>query len=355
MNRWGDRQRQVVMHTLARLRGPLSTLAFVWLIAAIGVVVSERMFWFWETSPISHIEASIFYSLPVAATLWMMARNQVSTWPQLLIASTIYAYVTEGVITPVMYSGGPFVPFFPVWFTAWHGMLALVAFAFGIRWLLLERRITQLTAAAGAFGAFWGFWLTTSALPSQLEDPELLEVNDELHVLSTGEFAVYAATFTLIAIVAHWLVGFVWPQRWAPSRLYRRVVGGLCLLAAGLWSVAFLWALPMFLAYVWLTDRVLGWSGPPATDTLLDRLTGKVRMLDLWPLLVMAPTATLVYAGINATAPTEAVLNWIYFGTIVVQTLFALVVLIWASRRQRDPATAVHAAEAHRARADTLH
>lgn len=321
------------MNVLDRVRRPLSTFAFVWLLAAIGATMSERMFWYWQTSPASHLEAAVFYSLPVAAALWLMARHGVGSWPQVVLASTTYAYVTEGVITPVMYSGGPFVPFFPVWFTAWHGLLAFCLLTFGLRWLLLQRRRAQLLGVAAAIGVCWGAWLTTSALPENVGDDELVEHNGELELLSDGDFSLYALSFTLIIIAAHWLVGHVWPTSWHPSRTFRWTVAGLCLLAATVWSAAYLWALPMFLAYTWLTDRLLRRFPTSAHATVLDRLAGRVRVVDLSPLLVMAPAAAATYTGINALEPSETALRIGFYGTIVTQTLAALVVLIWSAWR----------------------
>jgi|GEM_PF-2108307 len=323
-------------NTLTRkFRGAAQGLAFVYVIALLSQVVSERMFWYWDTSPLVHLEGALFYALPVAACLWMMSRHGVASWPGVVLASTIYAYVTEGVITPVLYSGGPFVPFFPVWFTAWHGLMAFGLFAFGIRALLLQGRWKVLLAVSAAFGGFWGTWLSTSSLPDVLEDADLIELHGgPLQVLSIEQFSIYVVTFTLVAIACHVVLGWLWPASFRIGRAAKMLIGGFCLLSAGMWSVAYLWALPMFVGLVWLTDRLLRDRGS-AEPSLLDRLHGRVPWLATWPLLAMIPAAIGTYAAITTADPSDGFLTAIFYGTIAVQTLAAAVLLVWSTRRVR--------------------
>ena len=55
-------------------------------------------------------------------------------------------------------------------------------------------------------------------------DEELIADSGPLEVLDPDAFGWYAITFTAVLIVSHWLLGYVWPRRWQPSRITNRVV-----------------------------------------------------------------------------------------------------------------------------------
>ena len=118
--------------SLDPIRRGLQHLAFVFVVSLIAAVGSERMFWFWSTGLDEHLFVSAFYSVATAVTLWAIDRYRVSTWWSLWLASPLFALVVEGVITPVTYSGGPFVPIFPAWFAFWHGVLAFGVIVVGV-------------------------------------------------------------------------------------------------------------------------------------------------------------------------------------------------------------------------------
>ncbi len=101
-----------------RWRRAGSAVTFVLAASAIVTTGAERVFWFWTTSPIAHLEVIAFYTTSVVALFWVLHRYGVHDLASLVLTLPIFAYMTEGVLTPVLYSGGPFVPIFPLWFTA---------------------------------------------------------------------------------------------------------------------------------------------------------------------------------------------------------------------------------------------
>lgn len=316
--------------------------AFAYLVAVIMAIGSERMFWYWAPGLRSHLEVAGFYAIATATAIALMRRFRVDSWWSLMLVVPVAAYVVEGVITPVLYTGGPFVPFFPVWFTAWHGMLSLAVLVFVTRRLLLDESWAKLILLAVSLGLFWGAWSSTSLLPESVTDPDLLAEHDTLEVLDPAAFAGYAGVFTAVLIGGHAVIGFVWPTGTATSRsgpLGRgeRALAGLVLLGATMWTFAVPWALPMFLAYSGVQVAALRrhrdrrTSGPD----LLARLAGRVRFRALAPLVLMAPSAALTYAGLWRLGPSDTALRIVMYATIAIQTVAGAVVVVTALRRVR--------------------
>ncbi|MEO1062593.1 MAG: hypothetical protein AAFZ07_14350 [Actinomycetota bacterium] len=311
-------------------------LAFALVSAAIIVVVSERMFWFWASNPLSHVEVSAYYALAVAPALWLIDRFRVDRLAPLVLVALVFGMFVEGVLTPVTYTGGPFVPFFPVWFTAWHGLMGLVVAWYLVHRWLIERRVRALAVLATVAGAFWGLWSMTLWLPENVGDEELIADNGgPLTVLAPVAFARYALVFSLIFALAHWLwgrlgdVGQFRPSR--PATILFGVVVAAMLIG---WTVVVPWALPMFALYVWLAVRLLRRHEPVAKGPgLLAQLVGPVRARDLLSLAPMPIAATGTYALIWWLTPTDTVGRVVMYGTIVVQTAVAAVAL-WRSGRE---------------------
>lgn len=310
--------------------GGVRRLAFALVSAAIVVVISERMFWFWASNPLSHLEVSAFYALAVAPALWLIDRFRVDRVAPLVMVALVFAMFVEGVLTPVTYTGGPFVPLFPVWFTAWHGLMGFVVGWYLVHRWLLDRRIGRLAVVSALAGAFWGLWSMTLSLPENVEDEELIaDSGGPLTVLDPAAFTRYAIAFSMILAVAHWVWGRLGDVgRFRPSR----PAIGLYAVAAGAmlvgWTVAIPWALPMFAAYVWLPVRFLRRHEPAADGPgLLAELVGPVRARDLLGLVPLPVVAAGTYALIWWSAPTDTVLRVVMYGSIAVQTVVAAAML----------------------------
>ncbi len=326
----------------------LRNLLFVYAIAWITVAGSERMFWYWQTGLLAQIEGAVWYSICTAALVVVLRRFEVHSMWGLVLALPIYGYVTEGVLTPVLYEGGP-TPIFPLFFTGWHGLFAVGVLFIAVRRLALDDRVRALTALSVGIGVFFGTWSITSLLDGNRNDPELIADGGPLHVLDPLGFTGYAAMVVGVLIAGHVVVDRIWPAD--TSRLLvraERPIVVVALLAAGLWSIAAPWALPMFVGLCWLQFRLLRRhrearqiAALGSQATLLDSLGGPVRRISLLPLLAVFPSAALAYWAWWLLAPSQTALGVIYFGIVTVQTVGAGVLLLLAWRHTR-PHSADH-------------
>ena len=308
------------------VRSSLRWALFILLGGAITSVGSERMFWFWASDPRDHWVTSLVYAVPFAAALWAISRFRVGGLSSLLLVAPLFAYVTEGVITPVMYSGGPFLPVFPAWFTFWHGFIGLVLLWYLLHLWLVRGRWVLISVAAAGVGLFWGIWSTTLWLPENVGDTELLADNGgPLRILGPLAFARYVLAFTLLLALFHWVWGRLRvpsrfdPPRW-PRTAYLVAIGG----ALVMWTLMLPWAAPMFVLYAGLQILVLRRhertaTGPP----LLETLSGPVSAVHLIPLMAIPVTAAGSYWLLWQVRPADAVLNALMFGVIAVQSVSA--------------------------------
>ena len=321
--------------------GWISRAVLVLLVASIAAVGSERMFWFWSPDLVDHLVVVSIYWMPAAITLWAIARYGVNAWWSLLLATPLYSLVTEGVLTPVTYSGGPFVPVFPAWFAFWHGILAFAVLVIGIRQLLMARRWRLLAAVSAGLGVFWGVWSSTLWLPENVEDPELIEDHGgALTVLDPAAFTQYAVTFTAVVALCHWLLGYVWSTSFTPGRPSRWITVGLALTMLVVWTFAVPWALPMFVAYAWLQRWGLRRHERAAVGPdLFARLAGRTPVAPLLALVPMAAAAAATYWLLWSLDPSETVLRTIMWTVIGIQAIVGGAISIIALRRSGRSAT----------------
>ena len=315
----------------------LRRVAFVLLCAAIVGVGSERMFWYWASSPIDHAMVTLVYAPAVAGVVWLIDRYRVGELWGLLLLAPVMGLLVEGVITPILYTGGTFVPFFPVWFGAWHGVLSMVVLLFGVRRWLLTGNWRRLLIATTLLGVFWGTWSITLRLPENVGDPDMIaDHGGPLHVLDPSEFTLYALTFSAILAAAHLLLGRGgWMPSFEPSRpakvVWAVVTGGIVVA----WTVAIPWAAPMFVAYfalqLWGLRRYERVARGP---TLLERLDGRFPTRALWPIAALPAAASTTYALWWAVDVPEAVVRGGFmYGTIAVQTVVGAALFATALRR----------------------
>ncbi len=310
---------------------------FVALSSLILVMGSERAYWtLGGLSLDTLVVVPLFYMIPAGVLLWLMTHARVADPAQMVLAGAVYAFVVEGVLTPVVYSDGPW-PTLALMFVGWHGLIATVGFWYLIRRWLVEGDLRRLGIAAGGFGVFWGIWSVTWTLPDSFgTDPaELAEFSHWVGPLDPNGYAAYVFGVGLILAAAHWLIGFVWP---IGIRLGRRTTVTV-LAVAGLYHVvtvlpAVPWA-PLKLAALtlpmwWLLRRPSSRSAP----TLITRLGGRVPGRHAALILVMPATAAVTYRLVWPLAGAPDTVQAIFNLQVSVQVIAGAAALIWATRRE---------------------
>ncbi|GMQ98958.1 MAG: hypothetical protein BMS9Abin17_1496 [Acidimicrobiia bacterium] len=303
---------------------------FVALSAVIVTMASERVYWYWAGLNVgSVIEISLFYVIPVSGALWALAHAKATRVHQVVLAGAFFAFLVEGVLTPVIYQDGP-LPIMAAMFVGWHGILAFVGFWYLTRRWLLERRTLLTAIAATAFGVLWGIWAIVSAVG------DTTDIEGGATVLEPSQFALYAIGVGATLAAAHWLIGFVWPTSWRPSRASTIIVG---VVNAAYMAVAVILFVPWAPAKLALLLGGTYWLMTKGRDTnhdeprILDRLAGRIRARDAAVLLLMPLTAAATYGAIWAIGISAAVSAAVYWALILAQILGGGAAYIWATRR----------------------
>jgi hypothetical protein len=335
---------------MARWRRWWSRFAFLALSSAVVVVSSEKFYWYPSQFKIAAFaELMLFYSLPLALTFLVVDRYRVGGVRAVGIASAVFALGVEGVITPVVYEDGP-LPVMAFYFLAWHGYAAFVLGWYLVRKWALERKRGLLAAVAVAQGATWGFWSITwwraeSVAELEAENAAGIGVWDPGQ-WPTVRFALYAMTATVVMFVAHRLLDLVWPTDWTLTRRWRRALIALTVMGVALISIAVPWAVLKLAVLGWPIvvllrrhrDRTAGQIDQP----VFVELSGRVRSIDLTPLLLNGPAAIIVYWAFAAIEPSEAFLDGVLGIFVVVQVLVAAVfVATWLRRIKPEPTAGV--------------
>lgn len=192
-------------------------------ISALLAAFSETFYWY--AGGTDYPARVVFYLVPTTALLWSIARWPGSRWPAVVLAGAVYGFVTEGVLTTVVYGGFPFDPFATSYTAlAWH---AIVSVGFGL--VLLQRllaggSVARAVAAIALFGAFWGVWATTLRLPPEDGD-ELPAIAGLVGDVVVGTFALYTLAATAVIGACHFLLGrIVRPVDLSPGRGWQRFI-----------------------------------------------------------------------------------------------------------------------------------
>ncbi len=308
-----------------------SKVAFVYVVSIIVAMGSERIYWYWDGFTAgSVLEISLYYMIPVSVALWSLARLPSFRLSQVILAGAIYAFIVEGVLTPVIYADGP-LPFLAAMFVGWHGMVAFVGLFYLTRHWLLSGRTRLLAIVSSVFGSLWGVWAYASAFGDAVEISEKTG-----SLLGPLEFALYATGVALVLVVGHWLVGFVWPDAWTPSRVGTWVVA---LLAAAYFAIAVLLAVPwapvklgvLLGGTLWMM-RKASTADAGTSPTVLDHLVGRVPLRSAAPILLMAVTASTTYAVMWLVGPGTVALGALYWLLVAAQVAGGALAYGWAAR-----------------------
>lgn len=310
------------------------TTAWCLLVALIAALASERVYWYWAgISVASMTELAVFYGVASAAALFVMALIPVRTMKQMVLIGALFGLIVEGVLTPVTYEDGP-LPVLFLMFVGWHGLLAFLGFFFFVRRWALDGRRGRLSWASAAAGVWWGVWALSSAVVDRETAEQAALDGGSSEVLVPFDFAVYAAQVGVVLLVAHLVLGRLWPDRgWRPSR--RSIIGMTVLtsaVAALLVVIAVPWAPLKFAAlsgFLWWAIRRPSIVGDSDVDGVLDRLAGRVTVARLWPVLALPTFASITYAAMWQFRSSSA-MDAVFWTMIAVQAIAGAGAVGWA-------------------------
>jgi len=327
-------------------------LAFVLLSSAIVVFFSEKVFWYPQGFVVG--ELILFYALPVYACLWAIEHFRVRRLSGLILIAALFAFLIEGVLTPVIYEAGLFDPFMPAYFIGWHGLLSVVFGWYFLRKWLVRAQWRRIVVGSALFGLFWGIWSLTYWLPENVAEWEQFAAAGEAAsgdtLWTVPEFALYAFAFTLLLGASHWLLG---RGGWQTKFILTRAEKWFVVIAlAALFATLVLPVIPLaiFKLAVMLGILYIGLRLNRRQEhegTIFAELGGSVKFSHLLSLLLMPVMATAVYALAVRYAPSEDFIRIFLQVIPPLQALVGGIIFLWAlvatlrSRRAQPVALAL--------------
>lgn len=323
---------------IPRLRRATRGLLFVLLSTSVMVFFSEKAYWYMQGYAM--VGLVVYYAIPTAACLWAVNHFRIIDLSGIVLVGALYAFLVEGILTPVIYESGLLDPVMPAYFIGWHGLLSAVFGWYLIRKWLVEKRWKRLLTVSLLFGFLWGVWSLTQWLPENIAEFEALALAGE--PVRPGkwppyEFAGYAFLFTLLLMTGHWLLG---QGSWkAEFRLSGPVKWVILLSLAGLFGLT---VFPIQPLAVFKLFVLLGLVLIPlelqrrvkSPGSVLAKLQGQVKAYETLPLLAMPAAASLVYWMVFVSDPGNEAIQSINDFMPFIQALVGCGFYLWAAGRQ---------------------
>lgn len=313
---------------LIDMRRTVHRLLFVGLSTVITVFFSEKAYW--HVQGYAYVELVLYYAFPVYACLWTIDTFRVRRLSALVLVAALYAFLVEGVLTPVLYEAGLFDLVMPTYFIGWHGLLSVAFGWYGLRKWLVKGQWERVLTFGFLFGLFWGIWSITWWLPQAFDGPASPDR------WSIVDFGLYAFVFTSTLALSHWFLGRgVWPREFKPSKVERWIIG-LSLVA--LFALMVFPVLPVAIVklVVLLGIVFLGLRAGRVEEekglnrTIFSELAGPVKGIHVLALFAMPLAAAGVYALATIWQPSESGIRILLEGIPIVQALVGAGVFSWA-------------------------
>lgn len=303
-------------------------LLFVGFSTLIAVFFSEKAYW--HVQGYAYVELVLYYAFPVYACLWAIDYFRVRRLSALVLVAALYAFLIEGVLTPVLYEAGFLDLLMPAYFIGWHGLLSFLFGWYGLRKCLVKGQWLWVLIFGFVFGLFWGIWAITWWLPEAYDGPV------SAARWSIVNFGFYAFVFASTLVLSHWLLGRgMWPQEFKPSKVEKWVIG-LSLVA--LFGLIVFPVLPMaivkLVVLLWIVFLGLG-AGRVGEEkglhrTIFSELAGSVKGVHVLALFAMPVAATGVYALATIWQPSEDGIRILLEGIPFLQVVVGGGVFLWA-------------------------
>ncbi len=255
----------------------------------------------------------------------------------LIFVASLFAFLIEGVITPVIYEAGLFDPIMPAYFIGWHGLLSFVFGWYLIRKWLVQGQWLRLLIGSTLFGIFWGGWSLTYWLPENVAEWEYIasigEPTSGSVFWTENEFGLYTLIFTLMLALSHIILGYGgWQKQFKPSKIEQwgtviALVTLFTLIVFPIRPLAIIKLIGMLgILFVMLRLRPQGQS----RQTIFSSLSGSINPVHLLCLLIIPLTATTIYTLAIHFRPPEALLQSLSEDIPLLQACFGGILFLWA-------------------------
>ena len=316
-------------------------LIFVLLTSTVLTIFSEKAYWYMQGYEL--LGLVLYYAVPAAACLWAVHFFRVRDHSGMVLIGALYAFIVEGILTPVIYEAGLLDPVMPAYFIGWHGLIGMFFGWYLLRLWLVEKRWHRLLVASLLFGLFWGLWSLTQWLPENIAEFEALARAGEPVLPGKWppqEFTLYTLYFTLILMLVHWLF-----DRGCWKTTFQLSVPGKGILLLTLAVLFGLLVIPLQPLAVMKLIVLLGLVLLPLeiqrrkqpTGSILEKLEGKIRLHETLPLLAMPAAASLVYWLAYIHSSGEYIPELINESTPFFQALIGGTTYLWAAGKTLIP------------------
>lgn len=282
----------------------------VLVVAALLTVPSETIYWY--SGGTDYPFRVLVYLIPATAMLRAMATRPPRGWPALIICAAVYGFVTEGVLTPIVYGGFPFDPFAIAYPSlGWHALVSVVVGLVVMHRQLVHGAAHRALAVTAALGVFWGIWAASLRLPPEA-DVEPASLDALVGRVSVGVFALYAVLATAVFAVCHLMLGrYVTQDDLVPRRWWWWT---MLAIGAGWFAVLVVpaapWAPIELTVLLWVCHWALRHTAAPAArNAPAWSFCEPVPLRRIGLLAALPAAATTTYALVVVANPSERILR----------------------------------------------
>ena len=285
-------------YKITRMEKFLKKAAFLMLSSIIVVFFSEKSFWYIQGYTLLELYAA--YSIPTFFFLWALDAFQVNTLHGLFLASAVFGFIVEGILTPVLYEFGPF-DLFQISYTSlgWHAVIsAFFGWYFIHKWLV-EGKTRQVRNKSALFGFFWGLWSLVFWMPENVTDAQYQTPEFTPGQWPIGQFVLFTFAMALIMAAAHWMIGKIWERSFKPGKpiVILFTAGGLFMYIFSV-LLSYPWSPLKFAAVMLPTLYFLKTGGHvEGSPGYLEGLARNIALRDLAQIAFMPLMASAVYAA----------------------------------------------------------
>ncbi len=269
---------------------------FLFLSSAIVVFFSEKTFWYIQGYKL--VPIILYYLIPTFFFLWGLQHFSANNLFSLFLAGALFGFITEGVLTTTLYEDG-YLHLMSISYTSlgWHAIFSTTFGWYFLHKWLVKRDVKKIIQFSIAFGLFWGLWSLVFWMPVNIYEPLFQPPEFIPGPWAWWDYSLFTFVMASSLIFAHWLISFVWPDNYKPSKP-AMVIAIIAAVFVFIGQVIFGYPFApiKFAAVIAPTIIFLGINQKKSMHTtILQGLKGQVLLRDALWILLLPTSASLVY------------------------------------------------------------